>query len=144
MRYFIAFTVYQSITGQAFSLALGTATGLSFAFATCASILWMGQTFLLVHGISVHALMTLRKTLHLLASCCLFGPSLVNLVLIFIWKKSSDLELQTRHRCKLDIDLVWSARDTLCNHKRRTWGFWLTLSIIRLVITLLIIVRSRI
>ncbi|KAH9481359.1 hypothetical protein JR316_0005884 [Psilocybe cubensis] len=117
VRYFIAFTVYQSITGQAVSLALGTATGLSFAFASCASILWTGQTYLLIHGFSVQALMTLRRTLHFLSSCCLFGPSVVNLVLVFLWKKHIDLELQVRYRCKLDVDLVWSVRESLCNHR---------------------------
>lgn len=141
-RYFIAFTIYQSITGQAVSLALGTATGLSFAFASCASILWTGQTYLLVHGFSVQALMTLRQTLHFLSSCCLFGPSLVNIVLVFTWRKHSDLELQIRYRCKLDVDLVWSARESLCNHRTRTWGYWVALSVVRMLLTSVVIVSA--
>ncbi|KAF8910657.1 hypothetical protein CPB84DRAFT_1764285 [Gymnopilus junonius] len=139
-RYLWAFTIYESTTGQAVSLALAVSTGLSFAFAACASFLYIAQTSLLVNGFSVHALVSLRSTLHYLSSCCLFGPSLVNLILILVWRKTSDLELQTRHRCRLDVDLVWSTRYSLCNHKIRNWGVWVTLSVIRLLITLIIII----
>ncbi|KDR76223.1 hypothetical protein GALMADRAFT_139952 [Galerina marginata CBS 339.88] len=139
-RYFLAFTIYQSASGQSLSLALGISTGLSFAFASCAGILYIAQTNLLFHGFSVQALLSLRSILHYLSSCCLFGPSLVNFVVILVWRKTSDIELQTRHRCGLDVDLVWSTRYSLCNHKNRTWGFWITLSIVRLLVTLIIII----
>ena len=135
--------MYGSITGQALSLALGAITGLSFALICCATILSFVQSHLLIHGFPVQSLLTMRSVLQYSASCCLVGPSIVNFVLVFIWKKTTDLELQTRHRCRLDIDLVWSAPFSLCNHKTRTWGLWLTLSAIRIVVTLFIIVSRN-
>jgi hypothetical protein len=122
------------------SLVLGAATGLSFAFSSCGSILTMAQTTLLLHGISVKTLLSIRATLYYMASCCLLGPSVVNLVLLLLWRKTPDLELQTRHRCKLDVDLVWSTTYSLCNHKNKTWAHWVGLSALRLAVTLIIIV----
>lgn len=138
----MAFCIYGSTTGQAFSLALGAITGLSFALTCCATILGIAQPRLLIHGFPVQSLLTMRSVLQYTASFCLLAPSIVNFVLVFVWKKTTDLELQTRHRCRLDIDLVWSPPFSLCNHKARTWGLWLTLSAIRLVITLIIIVSQ--
>ncbi|KAF8150002.1 hypothetical protein B0H34DRAFT_732058 [Crassisporium funariophilum] len=139
-RYLLAFYIYDSTTGQAFSLALGICAGLSFVFASCARILSVAQPKLLMHGISVKSLFSLRSTLHYLASCCLISPSIVNFVLVFVWKKTTDLQLMTKHRCRLDIDLLWSPSYALCNHKNRTWGSWVTLSAIRLLVTLSIII----
>ncbi|KAF8968122.1 hypothetical protein BDZ97DRAFT_1916343 [Flammula alnicola] len=139
-RYLLAFTIYQSVTGQVISLVLGAATGLSFALAACGCILSMAQTTLLVHGISVQALLSLRSTLYYLSSCCLLGPSVVNFVLTFLWKRTSDIELQSRYRCKLDVDLVWSITYSLCNHKNRNWRSWVALSAFRLLATLSIII----
>ena len=142
VRYLWAFTIYESVTGQAVSLALAASTGLSFAFAACASFLYMAQTSLLVNGFSVNALVSLRAMLHYLSSCCLFGPSVANLILILVWRKTTDLELQVKHRCRLDVDLVWSISYSLCNRRLRNWGVWVTLSVVRLVLTLIIIVSQ--
>ncbi|KAF9563231.1 hypothetical protein CPC08DRAFT_760993 [Agrocybe pediades] len=139
-RYLLAFTIYQSAMGQIFALVMGVSTGLSFTFSSCSAILYAGQTHLLVHGFSVQALISLRRTLHYLSSLCLFGPSLVNVALIFLWKGTPDLELQTRLRCGLDVDLVWSAKYRLCGQKNKTWGFWVTLSLLRFFLTLIIII----
>ncbi|KAF9477915.1 hypothetical protein BDN70DRAFT_77863 [Pholiota conissans] len=140
VRYLLAFTVYQSITGQVVSLVLGSATGLSFAFSSCGSILTMAQTPLLLHGISVKTLLSVRVTLYYMASCCFLGPSIVNLVLLLLWKKNPDIELLTRYRCRLDVDLVWSVTYSLCNHKNRSWGRWVALSALRLALTLIVII----
>ncbi|KIM39846.1 hypothetical protein M413DRAFT_446765 [Hebeloma cylindrosporum] len=136
--YLLAFTIYQGVTGQIFSLALGASTGLSFALTSCASILSVAQTSLLRRGIPVRALVPLGAALHYLASCCLLGPSIVNLVLLFTWRNTSDLELLIQHRCRLDVDLVWSTTYSLCNRKRNTWGIWIALAAFRLLITLFI------
>ena len=139
----MAFCIYSSITGQALSITLGAITGFSFAFTCCATILSFVQPRLLIHGFPVQSLITMRSILDCSASCCLLGPSIVNFVLLFVWKNTTDLELQTRHRCRLDIDLVWSPPFSLCNRKSSTWGIWLALSAIRLVVTLIIIVSRR-
>ena len=142
IRYLLAFTIYQSITGQVVSLVLGAAAGLSFAFAACGSILTMFQTTLLMNGMSVNAILSIRATLYYMASCCLLGPSIVNLVFLVVWRKSSDIELQSRHRCRLDVDLIWSTKYSLCNRRSWSWGSWVALSAFRVLITSIIIVSE--
>lgn len=144
MCYLLAFTIYQGVRGQIFSLALGASAGLSFALTSCASILAVAQTRLLLRGISVRSLMSLGTVLQYLASCCLLGPSIVNFVLLFIWRNTSDLELLIRHRCRLDVDLLWSTTNHLCNRKNKTWGMWIALATFRLLATLIIIVSAKV
>ena len=141
--YLLAFTIYQGVTGQIFSLMLGASTGLSFALISCASILAVAQSSLLLRGIPVRVLVPLGTALNYLASCCLLGPSIVNVVLLFIWRNTSDLELLIQHRCRLDVDLVWSTTYSLCNRKNKAWGIWIALAIFRLLVTLVITVSSN-
>lgn len=84
--------------------------------------------------------MSLRRVLYYLSSFCFLGPSVVNFALLFIWKNTPDLELQVRHRCRLDVDLVWSASQLLCNHRDKTWGRWIALSAFRLLASIVIVV----
>lgn len=93
-----------------------------------------------MNGISVYAITSIRTTLQYMASCCLIGPSVANLVLLVIWKQNPDIELQTRHRCRLDVDLIWSTTYSLCNRRRWSWGSWVALSAFRLIVTLAIVV----
>lgn len=122
---------------------LGASAGFSFAIISCASILAVAQTSLLLRGIPVRALVSFSAALHYLASCCLLGPSIVNLVLLFIWRNTSDLELLIQHRCKLDVDLVWSTTYSLCNRKNSAWGTWMALAVFRLLVTLVITVSAK-
>lgn len=122
---------------------LGASAGFSFAIISCASILAVAQTSLLLRGIPVRALVSLSAALHYLASCCLLGPSIVNVVLLFIWRNTSDLELLIQHRCKLDVDLVWSTTYSLCNRKNSAWGIWMALAVFRLLVTLVITVSAK-
>jgi hypothetical protein len=103
----------------------------------------VAQTSLLLRGIPVRALVSLSAALHYLASCCLLGPSIVNVVLLFIWRNTSDLELLIRHRCRLDVDLVWSTTYSLCNRKDKAWGIWMALAVFRLLVTLGITVSAE-
>ncbi|KAF9048666.1 hypothetical protein BJ165DRAFT_1592738 [Panaeolus papilionaceus] len=137
-RYLNAFTIYDNVKGQAFSLVLGACTGLSFTFFACASILSFTQMTLLAHGISVQTLVSLRSVLRYLSTLCLLGPGIVNLVLIIISRRTNSLELQPRYRCHLDVDLIWSTTQTLCHRKDYSWGVWLFLAIFRVVLTLAI------
>ncbi|PPR00895.1 hypothetical protein CVT24_000380 [Panaeolus cyanescens] len=134
-RYLNAFTIYDNVKGQAFSLVLGACTGLSFTFFSCASILSLTQMTLLTHGISVQTLVSLRSVLRYLSSFCLLGPGVVNLILVIVWRRTNILELQPRYRCRLDVDLIWSTTPVLCHRKDYAWGMWLFLSILRVVLT---------
>jgi len=103
----------------------------------------MTQTILLMNGLSVQALITLRSLLRYLSSLCFLAPSIVNLVLSIVWKKTKDTELQAWHRCRLDVDLIWSIPYSLCNHKTRSWGLWMTVFVIRIFLSLIIIVSVK-
>jgi hypothetical protein len=72
-----------------------------------------------------------------LSSFCLIGPAVVNLAIISIMKDTVDPYFNLRSRCHLDVDLVWSVSNTLCN-KSPEWAIWLTLSVLRLALTLII------
>ena len=140
-RYLFAFTIYGSITGQLAALFLGICTGLSFAFTFCSIILSLAQGHLLVRGFSVHALLSIRSTLQYLSTICFLGPSIVNLVLLVVWRDPFDMEIQFSRRCKFDVDLVWTITYSLCDNISNSWGVWVTLAVIRIVLTIIIIVR---
>ncbi|KAF5376748.1 hypothetical protein D9615_007895 [Tricholomella constricta] len=138
VRYFLAFTLYESIDGQAASLALGISTGASFAFLTCAFILSLFQPYLLSQHVPLRPLLRSRTAFHVLASLALFGPAVVNVALLFIWKTSPIKEINIQRRCHVDIDVVWSTSNVECQPP--AWGVWIALSLLRLVITLFVIV----
>lgn len=138
MRYFLAFTLYDSWAGQTTALALGICTGASFAFSVCAFILSLFQPYLLVHRVPLHPLLHTRTALHALASFTLFGPAAVNVALLFVWKNSPIRELNIQRRCHVDIDVVWSITGAECTPP--IWAVWIALSFLRLVITIFIIV----
>lgn len=140
VRYFIAFTRYNSADGQATSLALGISTGVSFALLMCAHVLTIFQPYLLRHRVLLRTLLFTRTGFDAFSLFFLLTPAVYNFVMTFIWRNSTSPDLNFRHRCHLDIDVVWSVSKAQCNH--RVWGSWLALSIVRLVVTLLIIVSS--
>ena len=140
VRYFLAFTMYNSTAGQAMSLALGISTGSSFALLVCAAILSVFQPYLLHHGVPLKTLLFSRKSIQAFSSFLISAPAVYNLVMTIIWRNSTDDELNFQHRCHLDIDVVWSVSGANC--RGLTWGPWFALSIIRLILTLVIIVSS--
>lgn len=140
IRYFYAFTIYESPTGQSYSLALGTSTGLSFACLACAVILALSESALSLHGITFQRLLSARQWLHYISSFLLIAPAIVNFAAVFSWRNATDSQLMTAHRCQVDIDIIWSTSYTLCNLKSPSWGVWLTLSVLRLLFTLLLLV----
>ena len=77
-----------------------------------------------------------------LSSFCLIGPAVVNLAIISIRKDTVDPYFNLRNRCHLDVDIVWSVSNTLCNNTSPEWAIWLTLSALRLALTLIISVSS--
>lgn len=77
-----------------------------------------------------------------LSSFCLIGPAAVNFALLFIWKDSDNPHWNVVNRCHFDVDVVWSVSNTLCNNKSPYWAIWLTVSVLRLALTLIISVGS--
>ena len=138
VRYFLAYAVYSSTNGQMVSLALGTSTTLSIALLLSATILSIFGPFLLLCHYPIRSLLIIRTTLHYLSSFFLFGPAVVSLAFVFVWRHSPDPEVTLGRRCRLDIDVIWSV--TSANCRPSAWGTWLALSIIRVVTTLAVIV----
>ena len=142
VRYFIAFSDSGDPTNQILCLALGTSTGISFLLSFSSFLLAIRDRNGLKHGLKVtpNYLSYVRTTMVYLSSFCLLCPAVVNFILLFIFKDSVDPYFNVDNRCHLDVDLVWSVSNTLCNNKSPAWAVWFTLSALRLVLTFIIIV----
>ena len=138
VRYFIAFSDSGDPTNQILCLALGTSTGVSFLLSFFSFLLAVRNE--LIHGVTPTYLSHVRTTMDYLSSFCLIGPAAVNFALIFIWKDSEDPYWNMVNRCHFDVDVVWSVSNTLCSNKSPYWAIWLTASVLRLVLTLIVIV----
>ncbi len=142
VRYFLAFAVYQSITGQDVSLALGTSTAVSATFLLCRVIVSFFQTQLIRAHVHLHSILLTRTIFRFLASIFLLGPAIVAFALTFVWRSvPEEPELNLSQRCGLDLDVVWvvSSSSTMCQGRAHHWASWLGLSILRIFITLAII-----
>ncbi|KAK0440060.1 hypothetical protein EV421DRAFT_1712847 [Armillaria borealis] len=142
VRYFLAFAVYQSITGQDVSLALGTSTAVSATFLLCRVIVSFFQTQLIRAHVHLHSILLTRTIFRFLASIFLLGPAIVAFALTFVWRSvPEEPELNLSQRCGLDLDVVWvvSSSSTMCQGRAHNWASWLGLSILRIFITLAII-----
>ncbi|TFK29166.1 hypothetical protein FA15DRAFT_610898 [Coprinopsis marcescibilis] len=135
VRYFLAFTIFESTAGQTVSLALGVSSSLGFAFLVCAVIISWFQPRLLFNGLSYRSLTTLYWLLNYVSFLFLFAPAAINFALVFAWRDSDELQLRTKYRCYVDIDVVWSTQPQLCRGKAAVWGFWIVISTLRLLIT---------
>jgi hypothetical protein len=140
-RYFIAFTVYDSEEGQIVSLALGLCTGISFALLAIATIFSFFKLHLLMHSISLRFLTLIITSSLFLSSLTLVTPAIVNMVMLFVWRNSSDQELSTETRCRVDIDVIWSGSNQLCSEPYG-WGALLAFAATRLGITAVLIVST--
>ncbi|KAK0457018.1 uncharacterized protein EV420DRAFT_534501 [Desarmillaria tabescens] len=143
VRYFLAFAVYQSITGQDVSLALGTSTAVSATFLLCRVIVSFFQTQLIRAHVHLHSILLTRTIFRFLASIFLLGPAIVAFALTFVWRSvPEEPELNLSQRCGLDLDVVWvvSSSSATCQGRAHNWASWLGLSILRIFITLAIII----
>ena len=140
VRYFIAFSDFGNPTNQIFCLALGTSTGVSFLLTFSSFLLAIRSG--LIRGVTPTHLAYVQTTMDYLSSFCLVGPAAVNFALIFIWKDSEYPYWNVVNRCHFDVDIVWSVSKTLCSNKSPHWAIWLTVSALRLALTLILIVGS--
>ncbi|KAJ4480893.1 hypothetical protein J3R30DRAFT_2375470 [Lentinula aciculospora] len=137
-RYFIAYTIYDSLQGETTAILLGTSTAMCFALLTCAAAVSSFQPHLIRAHIPVYSLLVVRTIFRYLAAFFLIAPTIVNLALVIIWRRSSVSELVPDLRCRLDADVVWSVTAGICDHT--TAAQWLGLSIFRLIFTLIVVV----
>ncbi|KAF6749660.1 hypothetical protein DFP72DRAFT_970008 [Ephemerocybe angulata] len=135
IRYFLAFTIYRSASGETVALALGICAGLSFAFLSCAIAFSAFRAKLLQHGISYATISTVYWSLTYLSLLFLFAPAAANLAFVFAWRNASDVQLRPRLRCGVDIDIVWSTTERVCKTDTAAWGVWVAVSSLRLAIT---------
>lgn len=142
VRYFLAFSIYtrDASMGQEFCFALGTSSGLSCAFSLCALGLSIVKRKLLLRGLPFKHLDYICSSLHYLSSICLLGPAAANFAILFVWKNSTHPRYDLNRRCHVDIDVIWSASTHLCNDNAPSTAVWITLSSLRLAVTLIIIV----
>ncbi|KAJ4484125.1 hypothetical protein C8J55DRAFT_559254 [Lentinula edodes] len=138
VRYFIAYTIYDSLQGQTTAIVLGTSTAVCFAFLICAAAVSAFQPHLIRAHIPIHSLLVMRAVFRYLAAFFLVSPAIVNLALTVVWRSSSVSELIPELRCRLDVDVVWSINIGICN--RTTPAGWLGLSIFRLIFTLIVVI----
>jgi hypothetical protein len=141
VRYFLAFTVYDTVDAQAVAVVLGTTAAVSLTLFTCAFILSVCHNSLVAHHTPVHVLVTARTVFRSLAGFLLLIPAVANLIFIAIWRNSTMPELGVRLKCHLDIDLVWTTSEPECDPPQ--WVEWLALAISRSIITLVFIVRFK-
>ncbi|KAF8999878.1 hypothetical protein BDQ17DRAFT_1427609 [Cyathus striatus] len=139
VMYFLAFTVYNSSEGQVISLALGISTGVSFALLACAAVLSFCRSHLLAHHFPIWILDRLRTVIRYLLSLLILGSSAVNLAMVNAIRRSSDVQLRLSGRCHFDIDSIWSVSDNPCDGASPAWGVWLTVAIVRLVMTITVL-----
>ena len=142
IRYLYAFTIYDSLNGQLAAFGLGILAGLSFAFTCCSIILSAVNKHLLGRGVFVKSLSSVHSVLQYPPSLCFLFPAIANFVLLLVWRNISTLDLNLHHRCKVDVDLVWTITYSRCDNLGQPWGVWIALAFIRVVLSFLIIVSA--
>lgn len=141
IRYFVAFTVYTARERQIALLVLGTAAALSFASLILSLLLSLFAPHLGWKQRSRSSYARLQILLTYTASFLILGPAIVNLVFVAVWRHSSDPGLSVQGRCHWDIDILWTGTGFECDVKDAvSWGAWLAGSVVRLVLTALVLV----
>jgi hypothetical protein len=78
--------------------------------------------------------------LQFLLSFFLFAPTVVNLVLVCVWRNVGS-GLSLRGRCHWSPDVVWVGVGGQCAPHAPAWGVWLAAAILRLILTAVVLVR---
>jgi hypothetical protein len=141
-RYLAAFMSYSASGAQAATLALGTFTTLSISLLVASALISSFSTYIVTLQITSKLLHRIRAVLRGLATFFLLLPAIVAFALVFAWRNASEPELRFRGRCHWDIDVVWSGPGSRCEANAPTWGTWLAASLLRLIFTLITVVRA--
>ena len=143
VRYFVAYAVYQESTRRSAALSLAIVSSLSLIL-----VAGLALSLMLPCSITHHhpRLRSLHKSPHhvlqFLVSLFLFAPTVVNLVLVLVWRHIGS-NLSLRGRCHWNVDVVWVGVGGQCASHAPAFGVWLTAAILRLVLTVLVLVRHR-
>jgi hypothetical protein len=137
VRYLYSYSKFSSSQGQAAALALAISSSLSLAFLGCATLLSAFKAPL-SRNVPPRASHVIRKMLRPISTGLILAPAILNVIFLCVWRNSDILELSYRFRCYIDIDVIWSITGRQC--VAPTWGIWLILAVIRLVVTLVVIV----
>ncbi|KAI0946294.1 hypothetical protein AcV7_010309 [Taiwanofungus camphoratus] len=141
VRYFVASTIYKSRDRQIILLVLGTSTALSVAsiIASLTIAAFAPHLGWAYRHNAPH--IVVQTVLKYLASALLLGPAVVNLVLVFVWRHSTDAISTLLGRCHWDIDVVWSGTGRRCDTSHSpAWGYWIAGSVVRVILTLIVLV----
>ena len=140
VRYFVAYAIYSGRGRRAAALSLGITSSLSFLFAVALAL-----SFVLPSRVTRHRprLRLLDRVLLFLVSFFLFAPTVVNLVLVLVWRHAGSNSLSLRGRCHWNLDVVWVGIGGQCADHAPAFGVWLTAAILRLVLTVCVLVRRH-
>lgn len=143
-RYFIAFTVYSSHERQVTLLVLGSVAMFAFACTFTSLLLGFFAPRFGWNASSKPGCRRIRSSLDYLSSVLLLAPAIVNLIFVFIWRRSPDASNTIEGRCHWDIDVAWSGTGLQCSSRDAVlWGFWLAGSVVRLVLTAVVLVSCQ-
>ncbi|KAH9964835.1 hypothetical protein BC827DRAFT_891147 [Russula dissimulans] len=136
VRYFIAYSVYQDRTRRSVALSLGICSLLSLIFVVALAL-----SFVLPYQVSRRRrfLGKFSYPLQFLVSFFLFAPTVVNLVLVIVWRHARS-SLSLRGRCHWNLDVVWVGVGGQCGTHAPAFGVWLTAAIVRLALTVVVLV----
>jgi hypothetical protein len=138
----MAARAYAASSAVAVSLTLGASTTLSITLLAAAFLLsFFSSSLVPTTRISDRRLHLIRIALRYLATFFLLAPAIVAFVFVFVWRDASDPNLRFRGRCHLDADVVWSGPGSQCGFQAPTWIAWLAASVVRLILTIILVVR---
>ena len=138
-RYFIAYRVF--LDRRSAALPLGISSILSVLL-----VIALVMSFILPYHIierrpqSRYQIISTHHILQFLLSFFLFAPTVVNLVLVCVWRNVGS-GLSLRGRCHWSPDAVWVGVGGQCATRAPAWGVWLTAAILRLILTAVVLVR---
>ncbi|KAI0000796.1 hypothetical protein BJV74DRAFT_820739 [Russula compacta] len=140
VRYFVAYAAYPDSARRSAALSLGICSLLSLVFVAALAL-----SFVLPYHITQSRphLRSLSQSPHhalqVFASFFLFAPTVVNLVLVLVWRHAGS-SLGLRGRCHWNLDVVWVGVGGQCVHHPPAFGVWLTAASVRLALTAIVLV----
>ncbi|KAA1474093.1 hypothetical protein DENSPDRAFT_840636 [Dentipellis sp. KUC8613] len=143
VRYFVAYVIYSAADRQIVALSLGISSLVSFTCLLLFSLrsvvpfhLFFNQDFQKLRRIQALG----RIVTPYLISFFLIAPAIINLVLVFIWRRTSVADLGLQGRCHWDLDVVWRSVGGQCTTSVPAWGVWLAAAIARLIVTAVVLI----
>ncbi|KAF8512823.1 hypothetical protein JB92DRAFT_3143665 [Gautieria morchelliformis] len=139
IRYFIAVRIYRGDHVRSrYALGMGVASAFTIIFFACKTLIvpWFSNSH---HG----RLSFIIHSLAYLSSALVLGLTIINLVLVNVWRTPRDPAQFARSiqgRCHWDLDVVWSGTGMACAQgNAKPFGDWLGAGIVRLVMSVVLI-----